>query len=76
MNGKDVNSFYRLRVSRDKVVVLLFFFFNNKFLCCDVIDGVCIVMLCVVGGDLRGGEFSQLGGGIYRVRGGVFDRGC
>lgn len=76
MNGKDVNSFHRLRVSRDKVAASLFLPPNNKLLCRDVTDGVCIVMSCVAGGDSRGGESSQPGGGTYRVRGGVPDRGC
>lgn len=76
MNGKDVNSFHRLRVSRDKVAASLFLPPNNKLLCHDVTDGVCIVMSCVAGGDSRGGESSQSGGGTHGVRGGVPDRGC
>lgn len=76
MNGKDVNSFQRLRVSRDKVAASLFLPPNNKLLCRDVTDGVCIVMSCVAGGDSGGGESSQPGGGTHRVRGSVPDRGC
>lgn len=76
MNGKDVNSFHILRVSRDKVAASLFLPPNNKLLCRDVTDGVCIVMSCVAGGDSRGGESSQPRGGTHRVRGGVPDRGC
>lgn len=73
---KDVNSFQRPRVSRDKEAPSLFPPPNNKLLCCDVTDGVCIVMSSVAGGDSRGGESSQPGGGTHRVRGGVPDRGC
>lgn len=76
MNGKDVNSFHRLRVSRGKVAASLFLPPNNKLLCRDVTNGVCIVMSSVAGGDSRGGESSQPGGGTHRVRGGVPDRGC
>lgn len=76
MNGKDVNSFHRLRVSRDKVAASLFLPPNNKLLCRDVTNGVCIVMSSVAGGDSRGGESSQPGGGTHGVRGGVPDRGC
>lgn len=75
MNEKDVNSFQRLRVSRDKVEPSLFLPLNNE-LCCDVTDEVCIVMSSVAGGDSGGGESSQPGGGTHGVWGGVPDRGC
>lgn len=76
MNEKDVNSFQRLRVCRDKVAPSLFPPPNNKLLCRDVTDGVCIVMSSVAGRDSGGGKSGQPGGGPHGVRGGVPDRGC
>lgn len=75
LNGKDINSCQRLRVSRDKDAPSLFLPLNNE-LCCDVTDEVCIVMSSVAGWDSRGGESGQSGGGTHGVWGGVPDRGC